>query len=96
MVFHAIDLDRLSDKIDAPQQRAALHAEIRVAVDERALGLEQHHGNGLVHARGAGQICRGILARLRQLWPEAGDIGIAVHLLGKLRERAQADAVAVL
>ena len=96
VVFHAVDHDGLRHVIHLFQQGAALHAEIRVAADQRTFQLEQHYGDGLVHPCGACKVSRGILALLYQLGPKAGNVRVPVHLLGILGKRPQADAVAVL
>ena len=90
----AVVVHRACRKVDMVQKVSALQIEIRVAGNDLRLKLEHHHGHGLVHPGGGGQIT-GRRARVGVGDP-ARHIGVGVGVLGKALELAQADAVAAL
>ena len=83
--------------VDAAQEVAVLHLEIRVAVDDLTLELEHQDGDGLMHDGAAMEHTGGVGAAgsVGVRHPD-GQIVVAIELLGHPLQVAEVDAVAVL
>lgn len=91
------DPDGLLLPVDAAEVIAALHLEIRVAVNDLALHLEHQDGDSLVHDRAPVEHSRCIGAALQiGVGHPDGQVIVAVELLGHPLQMAQVDAIAVL
>ena len=91
------DLHGVLFPVDAAQVVAALHLEVRVAVDDLTLQLEHQDADGLVHHGTAVQhsFCIGAAGSVGVGHPD-GKVVLAVILLGHTLQVAQVDAVAIL
>ena len=91
------DPDGLLLPVDAAEVIAALHLEIRVAVNDLALHLEHQDGDSLVHDRAPVEhsLRVGAAGRIGVGHPD-GQVIVAVELLSHPLQMAQVDAIAVL
>ena len=93
-VSPALDLDRLSVKVDAMQEPALIHAVFRVTAVELTLQLEHQNRRRLVHAGELHLVILKRLAVVARMELLAGIVAVAGH--SQRGERAQGYAVAYL
>ena len=93
-VAFSLNLHGAVPEIDLAQQFPVLHLKVRVPVDDHALHLEHHHGDGLMHPGHTLQPSFVVRAAcLIHMGHKPRNVAVLIHRLGQIGQPPQIDVV---